>query len=378
MTTETPAWWKYTGSGEPHDFDLPPAPAWRTFTAGEDEETRRSRSGQKVQYYEPERTASESWTADEIHRAKTFEPTRRMIELVNAALYLRRPLLITGKPGTGKSSLAYAVAYELQLGQVLTWPVTSRSTLQDALYRYDALGRLQDTNLERSRQRSQDLTNRPRKSTAAGGESVKNNIGQYIRLGSLGTALLPTRRPQVLLIDEIDKSSIDLPNDLLNIFETGKYEIPELSRLSDEWIDVLPQYGEKRVRIYHGKVTCHEFPFVIMTSNGERDLPPPFLRRCVRLDIKDPTLEQLAKIVEKKFPYSRDSLRSDVLQLFKEKREEGGMVATDQLLNAIYLRLQQVDLLAELDENIPDTEEDQRNVKERLADSILRNLNEQG
>jgi len=114
-----------------------------------------------------------------------------------------------------------------------------------------------------------------------------------------------------------------LPNDLLHIFETGKYEIPELSRLPDEYVDVLPQFGEQKVRIHRGKVTCYEFPLVIMTSNGERDLPPPFLRRCIRLDIKDPTDEQLARIVEKKFPESSDELRTEVLSLFQEKRQGG-------------------------------------------------------
>jgi len=64
--------------------------------------------------------------------------------MVNAALYLRRPLLITGKPGTGKSSLAYAVAHELKLGEVLYWPITTRTTLKDGLYSYDAIGRLQE------------------------------------------------------------------------------------------------------------------------------------------------------------------------------------------------------------------------------------------
>ena len=362
--TNKPEWPIYTGFAEQHDFKLPEPPPWRTFVKAEAKTNK-----QGTAYYDP-KTAAEAWTEDEIHRATTFEPTRRMIELVNAALYLRRPLLITGKPGTGKSSLAYAVAYELKLGQVLTWPVTSRATLQEALYRYDALGRLQDTNLKRKQDEN---------AAAAGDAAEKDekNIGDYIRLGPLGTALLPTHKPQALLIDEIDKSSIDLPNDLLNIFETGKYEIPELSRLKDEWVDVFPQYGEQKVRIYHGKVTCHEFPFVIMTSNGERDLPPPFLRRCIRLDIKDPTDEQLARIVEKKFPESNKDLRDEVMKHFKEKRDDGGILATDQLLNAMYLRLQQVNLLAELGERAPDTDDAQQGIKDQLVDAILRKLNEQ-
>ncbi|MBI5964079.1 MAG: AAA family ATPase [Chloroflexi bacterium] len=377
MTTKLSAWWKYTGSGKPHDFSLPPAPDWRTFISPNTNGARGQKPNQEIELYEPETLSKKNWTADELHRAKTFEPTHRMIELVNAALYLRRPLLITGKPGTGKSSLAYAVAYELKLGQVLTWPVTSRSTLEDALYRYDALGRLQDTNLEQSQKQGKEANEAPLQGGKTPNPLKSKDIGQYIRLGPLGTALLPTRNPQVLLIDEIDKSSIDLPNDLLNIFETGKYEIKELSRLENDWVDVLPQYGEKKFRIYHGKVTCNEFPFVIMTSNGERDLPLPFLRRCIRLDIKEPDDKQLSRIVEKKFPKSKAALRSDVLKLFKEKKKGGGILATDQLLNAIYLRMQNVDLLAELDEKNSVGEDDQEQVKEKLKDSILRKLNEQ-
>lgn len=125
--------------------------------------------------------------------------------MVNAALYLRRPLLVTGNPGTGKTSLAYSVAYELDLGEVLYWPITTRTTLKDGLYNYDAVGRLQDAKLNP--------------------DDSLNRIGKYITLGPLGTALLPSERPRVLLIDEIDKSDVDLPNDLLHVFENGEYTI---------------------------------------------------------------------------------------------------------------------------------------------------------
>src|SRR5205823_888257 len=105
---------------QPHAFDaLPPPPPWRRF----DKAGRRAR-GARFQVSDPE-----------------------VVELVNAALLLRRPLLITGKPGTGKSSLAYAVADELQLGKVLVWPITTRSTVQEGLYSYDAIARLQDASL---------------------------------------------------------------------------------------------------------------------------------------------------------------------------------------------------------------------------------------
>ena len=148
-------WLIFRGTEKPHDGvkNLPEPPKWRDF--GENKQK---------------------------HRGETFQVRRNELELVNAALYLRRPLLVTGKPGTGKTSLAYKVAHELQLGSVLQWAITTRSTLQEGLYRYDAIGRLQD----------------------AQGKDNTGDIGKYIQLGPLGTALLPSPHPRVLLIDEID------------------------------------------------------------------------------------------------------------------------------------------------------------------------------
>jgi MoxR-like ATPase len=253
--------------------------------------------------------------------------------MVNAALYLRRPLLVTGKPGTGKTSLAYAVAYELQLGEVLQWSITTRTTLKDGLYRYDAIGRAQD---------------------AQPGRDNLQEIGRYIQLGALGTALLPAQQPRVLLIDEIDKGDIDLPNDLLHVFEEGRFEIPELVRIADKGLETIQvrtaytdeteaTYQDATTQIAKGRIQCTAFPLVILTSNGEREFPPPFLRRCLRLDMQEPDVTELEQIVRLHFQdeagHPDQPLAQQISQLIEEfdKKRKDGDLATDQLLNAIYL-----------------------------------------
>ncbi|MDW6057909.1 AAA family ATPase [Streptomyces sp. FXJ1.4098] len=138
---------------------------------------------------------------------------------MNAALYLRRPLLLTGRAGSGKSTVIRQIAAELGLGEVLHWHITSRSTLADALYRYDALGRIHAHNLRTVDGKAQ-----------TDGHDHGDDIGEFVQLGPLGTALLPGAPPRALLIDEIDKSDLDLPSDLLDVLERGGFEIPELAR----------------------------------------------------------------------------------------------------------------------------------------------------
>ena len=159
--------WKIFQGNNTQDtnWTLPEPPSWRDFNNSNSDPKKR--------------------------RAETFQARSEEIDLVNAALYLRRPLLVTGKPGTGKTSLAYAVAYELGLGEVLHWPITTRTTLKDGLYNYDAIGRLQD-----AKDKDKDKDNLA-------------EIGKYINLSSLGTALLPSDKPRVLLIDEIEVLKIE-------------------------------------------------------------------------------------------------------------------------------------------------------------------------
>ncbi|MFI9508449.1 AAA family ATPase [Nocardia sp. NPDC052566] len=319
------AWPIFHGTAVPHDGieQLPPPPNWRTF------------AGAPVQ---PPPPATDPETAASVARRIGIgdthpRPTGHELRLINAALFLRRPLLVTGRPGSGKSTLATTVATELGLGPVLTWPITSRSTLRDGLYRYDPIGRLREENLRQARARAAEQS-------GAAIPADEDDIGRHIRLGPLGTALLPYDRPRVLLIDEIDKSDIDLPNDLLNVFEDGTYEIDELTRLPAEQaeISVRTADADGQAMIQRGRVLCRAFPFVVLTSNGEREFPAAFLRRCLRLDLRQPDRAQLAAMVAAHLgpeavataqPYIRDFLAKRTLS----------EIATDQLLNVVYLAM---------------------------------------
>ncbi|MFJ9529057.1 AAA family ATPase [Streptomyces cyaneofuscatus] len=268
-------------------------------------------------------------------RAVTYRASDDEIHLVNMALMLRRPLLVTGRPGVGKSTLAYSIARELRLGPVLRWPITSRSTVEDGQYRYDAIGRLQEVNLlERFAEKSAHGAGAP---TAV----EPPDIGRYLRLGPLGTALLPRRTPRVLLIDEIDKSDVDFPNDLLHVFEEGEFTIPELTRLHRPTARVMTADGDAWVELERGQVSCHEFPLVIMTSNEEREFPPAFLRRCIRLEIRPPDQAKLAQLVAAHLPLHEGpslAVREQLISEFLRKQDEGNAeLANDQLLNAVQL-----------------------------------------
>lgn len=336
-------WQIFKGDGSTNeDWSLPAPPSWRPFgEALPPGESRRQRRGE------------------------TFQARPDVVNMVNAALYLRRPLLITGKPGTGKSSLAYAVAKELVLGEVLYWPITTRTTLRNGLYDYDAIGRLQDAK-QRVETARRGETSQEEQSTLD--EEDLKSIGNYITLGPLGTALIPSEKPRVLLIDEIDKSDIDLPNDLLTILEEGRFEIPELVRIKEKApaVVVRTAYTENadnwqpaKYEVPDGRINCTTFPFVIFTSNGERAFPPAFLRRCLRLQMQVPKGEELERIVnahlEQDLQHRKGELAErqgqeaaeswyqqaiqerDALIAQFEAKTKTGDIATDQLLNAIFM-----------------------------------------
>ncbi len=194
----------------------------------------------------------------------------RLRAAADAALFLGRPLLLTGEPGCGKTEFAYAAANDL--GRRLErCQVRSDTTSRDLLYKYDAVRRLADAQVRDVRARD------PRR---------------YVELQPLGRALAGAN-PSVVLIDEVDKAPRDLPNDLLSELERYTFSIPEIADLGDETEPVRSHGMTLRAEL--GPPALR--PLVIVTSNAEHQLPDPFLRRCVFHHLEFPSRAQLETIL---------------------------------------------------------------------------------
>jgi MoxR-like ATPase len=216
---------------------------------------------------------------------------------VNAAVTLRRPLLVKGEPGTGKTVLAHEIA-KAAGAPLIEWHVKSTTKAHQGLYEYDAVARLRDGQL---------------------GDERVHDIRNYIRKGKLWEAFTSPVLP-VLLIDEIDKADIEFPNDLLQ----------ELDRMS---FDVYET---------HETVTAAERPIVVITSNNEKELPDAFLRRCFFHYIKFPDRDTMQAIVDVHFPGIQKILVGKAMDIFYEVRDVPGLKkkpSTSELLDWLKLLL---------------------------------------
>jgi MoxR-like ATPase len=262
-----------------------------------------------------------SWRLRQKDKAPVFKMTEGLSDAVNAALHLRRPLLLTGDPGSGKSTLVDVIAAELELGTVLRWHITSKSTLNDGLYEYDALGRLHATQEK-------------------GADDAPEN---FVTLGPLGTALA-AGTIRAVLIDELDKSDLDLPGDLLNVIENGEFTIPVLARAKSQ-----PQFivkgadgdsgedGQPYTVGRDGVVRRTEFPVIVFTSNRERAFSAPFMRRCIRFQMPRFTKNDLVRIIQAHLDEDVRPEEDKVISEFAQRLQENKPLAVNQILEYVYL-----------------------------------------
>lgn len=250
-------------------------------------------------------------------RPELYRADPGLVDAVNVALLLGQPLLLTGEPGTGKTQLAYYLAWELGLGDVLKFETKSNSTAGSIFYTYDALKRFQH----------------------AHSNVASDSALPYITYNALGKAILltrdahhvanylpagfdhPGRKRSVVVIDEIDKAPRDFPNDILNELDQLYFRVPELD---NEPIEADPDLR----------------PIVVMTSNSEKDLPDAFLRRCIFYHIPFPELAQMKALVENRLGLhvaGSSVFLADALELFYELRADAAGLrkkpATAELLD---------------------------------------------
>jgi len=206
-----------------------------------------------------------------LRRPDDYRATPQLAAAVDVALTLGMPLLLTGEPGSGKSGLADSLAWELGLGEVLRFPVKSDTESRDLFYRFDTVGRFHAAQTPGDRSAID-----PARFIAfeALGRAILQALSPEERrpLGLPAHALDPTGVPcrSVVLIDEIDKAPRDVPNDILVEIEQMQFDIPELMGDDGRPLRVSLEESHNRFR-----------PIVVFTSNSEKALPDPFLRRCV-------------------------------------------------------------------------------------------------
>ncbi|MGN3973381.1 AAA family ATPase [Tsuneonella sp. SYSU-LHT278] len=234
---------------------------------------------------------------DRFEGTSSYIATEDLKVAVNAAVTLRRPLLVKGEPGTGKTVLAYEIAKAID-APLIEWNVKSTTKAHQGLYEYDAVARLRDGQL---------------------GEERVHDIRNYIKRGKLWEAFTSEQLP-VLLIDEIDKADIEFPNDLLQELDRMRFDVYETQET----------------------IEAKERPIVVITSNNEKELPDAFLRRCFFHYIKFPDRDTMREIIEVHYPGIQKMLVTKAMDVFYEIREVPGLKkkpSTSELLDWLKLLL---------------------------------------
>ncbi len=214
---------------------------------------------------------------DQFNGADKYIVSPELKDIVNVSIALKRPLLVKGEPGTGKTLLAHAISQALGK-KLMIWNIKSTSKAIDGCYTYDTVQRLNDSRFG-SKERDVD------------------RIEDYIRLGKLGEAFTSDEQV-VLLLDEIDKADAEFPNDLLQELDVMQFDIPELNKI----------------------VKAEHRPIVIITSNDEKELPGAFLRRCVFHYINFPDEDLMREIVKVHHPSVKEKLLEGCIENFYKLR----------------------------------------------------------
>ena len=231
--------------------------------------------------------------AEQFGSTRDYVASEELMASVNIAVALKKPLLIKGEPGTGKTMLAQAVANSMGK-RLIIWNIKSTTKAQEGLYTYDTIQRLYDGQF---------------------GEEGVDDIARYIKLGKLGEAF-EAEEQVVLLIDEIDKADLEFPNDLLWELDQMEFYIHETKRT----------------------VKAKHRPIVIITSNAEKELPDAFLRRCIFHYIDFPDKELMEEIVKTHFPQVEENLMKNAMEVFywiRDIRDVRKKPSTSELIDWI-------------------------------------------